>query len=77
MVALVDPYHHPHVYMSNLSVELFHIPIDFLAAPIPSYPFEEPLPLIAGPTSVDNSAEFSGPTTRYSKSPSALNEEFC
>ena len=55
----MDPYHHPHVYMSNLSVELLHIFMDFLAAPIPSYLFEEPLSLVAGPTTVDNGRKLS------------------
>lgn len=45
--------------MSNLSVELLHIPVDLLAAPIPSYLFEEELSLVAGPTAVDNGAKLS------------------
>jgi len=44
-------------------MEFLHIPMDFLAAPVPSYLFEEELSLVASPTAVDNGAKFSAHKT--------------
>jgi len=44
-------------------MEFLHIPMNFLAAPVPSYLFEEELSLVAGPTAVDNGTKFSAHKT--------------